>query len=43
MGMDSSVDGVCEISIQVGDSNNNHDISQLPLKKLIKYHEKINF
>ena len=37
MGMDSSVDGVCEISIQVGDSNNNHDF-----KKTNKYHEKIS-
>ena len=41
MGRDSSLDGACERSIQIDDSNSNHRTASY--KKLIKYLQKINF
>ena len=40
MGKDSSLDGACEISMQIDDSNSNHRTTSY--KKLIKSPEKIN-
>ena len=41
IGKDIPIDGACERSIQIDDSNSNHRTTSY--KKVIKYPEKVNF